>query len=109
MSTSALELSIDIVDPDRVIQVNSPVAGFLQRFGRSGRREGAVPNCLILALNEDTMLLSAGLLLAWSRGHVEPVSAPPCRPGTRKPTVHGARTLLSTALMRTSRRLASSC
>jgi ATP-dependent Lhr-like helicase len=79
VSTSALELGIDVGDLDRVIQVNSPptVAGFLQRLGRSGRREGTVRNCLFLALNEGTLLLSAGLLLAWSRGYVEPVAAPP--------------------------------
>ena len=40
VSTSALELGVDVGDLDRVIQVNSPltVAGFLQRLGRSGRR-----------------------------------------------------------------------
>ena len=42
VSTSALELGIDVGDLDRVIQVNSPptVAAFLQRLGRSGRRPG---------------------------------------------------------------------
>ena len=42
VSTSALELGIDVGDLDRVIQVNSPltVAAFLQRLGRSGRRAG---------------------------------------------------------------------
>jgi len=79
VSTSALELGIDVGDLDRVIQVNSPpsVAGFLQRIGRSGRREDTVRNCLFLALNEESLLLSAGMLLAWSRGYVEPVVAPP--------------------------------
>jgi ATP-dependent helicase Lhr and Lhr-like helicase len=79
VSTSALELGIDVGDLDRVIQVNSPpsVAGFLQRIGRSGRREDTVRNCLFLALDEESLLLSAGMLLAWSRGFVEPVVAPP--------------------------------
>jgi ATP-dependent helicase Lhr and Lhr-like helicase len=79
VATSALELGIDVGDLDRVVQVNSPatVAGFLQRLGRSGRRQGTTRNCLFLALNEEALLLSAGLLLAWSRGYVEPVSAPP--------------------------------
>lgn len=42
VSTSALELGVDVGDLDRVIQVNSPptVAAFLQRLGRSGRRPG---------------------------------------------------------------------
>lgn len=79
VSTSALELGVDVGDLDRVIQVNSPltVAGFLQRLGRSGRRPGTQRNCLFLALDEDELLLAAGLLLAWSRGYVEPVAPPP--------------------------------
>jgi ATP-dependent helicase Lhr and Lhr-like helicase len=79
VSTSALELGIDVGDLDRVIQVNAPltVAAFLQRLGRSGRREGTTRNCLFLALSEDDLLLAAGLLLAWSRGFVERVAAPP--------------------------------
>lgn len=79
VSTSALELGIDVGDLDRVIQVNAPVtvAAFLQRLGRSGRRAGTVRNCLFLALDEEQFLLAAGLLLAWGRGFVEPVAAPP--------------------------------
>jgi ATP-dependent Lhr-like helicase len=78
VSTSALELGIDVGDLDRVIQINSPVtvAAFLQRLGRSGRRAETVRNCLFLALNEEQFLLAAGLLLAWGRGFVEPVAAP---------------------------------
>ena len=79
VSTSALELGLDVGDLDRVIQVNAPltVAAFLQRLGRSGRRTGTRRNCLFLALREEDLLLAAGLLLAWSRGFVEPVTAPP--------------------------------
>jgi ATP-dependent Lhr-like helicase len=79
VSTSALELGIDVGNLDRVIQVNAPltVAAFLQRLGRSGRRPGTRRNCLFLALREEQLLLTAGLLLAWSRGFVEPVAAPP--------------------------------
>jgi ATP-dependent Lhr-like helicase len=79
VSTSALELGIDVGDLDRVIQVDSPltVAAFLQRLGRSGRRAGTVRNMLFLALDEDQFLLAAGLLLAWGRGFVEPVAPPP--------------------------------
>lgn len=79
VSTSALELGIDVGDLDRVIQINAPatVAAFLQRLGRSGRRAGTTRNCLFLALDEDQFLLAAGLLLAWGRGFVEPVAAPP--------------------------------
>jgi len=79
VSTSALELGLDVGDLDRVIQINAPVtvAAFLQRLGRSGRRSGTRRNCLFLALREEHLLLAAGLLLAWSRGFVEPVTPPP--------------------------------
>lgn len=42
MATSTLELGIDVGDLDRVIEIDAPhtVASFLQRLGRSGRREG---------------------------------------------------------------------
>jgi ATP-dependent Lhr-like helicase len=79
VSTSTLELGIDVGDLDRVIQIDSPasVASFLQRIGRTGRRVGTVRNCLFLTTRKDTLLQAAGLLLLWSRGWVEPVVAPP--------------------------------
>jgi ATP-dependent Lhr-like helicase len=79
VSTSTLELGIDVGDLDRVIQIDSPasVASFLQRIGRTGRRSGAVRNCLFLTTRKDTLLQAAGLLLLWSRGWVEPVVPPP--------------------------------
>ena len=79
VSTSALELSIDVGDLDRVIQLNAPptVAAFLQRLGRSGRRAGTVRNCLFRAIDEENLLLPAGLLHAWGRGFVEPVAPSP--------------------------------
>ncbi|MFJ8546111.1 DEAD/DEAH box helicase [Streptomyces sp. NPDC093586] len=79
VSTSTLELGIDVGDLDRVIQIDSPasVASFLQRIGRTGRRAGTVRNCLFLTTRPDTLLQAAGLLLLWSRGWVEPVVAPP--------------------------------
>ncbi|WP_040863304.1 DEAD/DEAH box helicase [Nocardia niigatensis] len=79
VSTSTLELGIDVGDLDRVIQIDSPstVASFLQRIGRTGRRAGSIRNCLFLATSEDAFLQAAGLLLLWSRGWVEPVTAPP--------------------------------
>ncbi|HEY0938098.1 MAG TPA: DEAD/DEAH box helicase, partial [Trebonia sp.] len=79
VSTSALELGIDVGDLDRVIQVGSPVtvAAFLQRLGRSGRRAETVRNCLFLAIEHEQLLAAAGLLLAWGRGFVEPVVPPP--------------------------------
>ncbi|WP_334662752.1 DEAD/DEAH box helicase [Streptomyces cyaneofuscatus] len=79
VSTSTLELGIDVGDLDRVIQLDAPstVASFLQRIGRTGRRTGTTRNCLFLALEPEGLLASAALLLQWSRGWVEPVVAPP--------------------------------
>ena len=79
VSTSTLELGIDVGDLDRVIQINAPltVASFLQRLGRTGRRPGSRRNCLFLAITKDSLLQAAGLLELWTRGYVEPVSAPP--------------------------------
>ncbi|MFI2909585.1 DEAD/DEAH box helicase [Streptomyces sp. PDY-4] len=79
VSTSTLELGIDVGDLDRVIQLDAPatVASFLQRLGRTGRRTGSRRNCLFLALSDEGFLAAAALLLAWSRGWVEPVTPPP--------------------------------
>ncbi|MBB5937685.1 DEAD/DEAH box helicase [Streptomyces zagrosensis] len=79
VSTSTLELGIDVGDLDRVIQLDAPatVASFLQRIGRTGRRPGTLRNCLFLAVSEEALLSSAALLLQWSRGWVESVLAPP--------------------------------
>lgn len=79
VSTSTLELGIDVGDLDRVIQLDAPatVASFLQRLGRTGRRPGTTPNCLFLTLSDQSLLHAAGLLLLWSKGWVEPVKPPP--------------------------------
>jgi ATP-dependent Lhr-like helicase len=79
VATSTLELGIDVGDLDRVIQIDSPptVASFLQRLGRSGRRAGTTRAALLLATDDDALERSAGMLLAWSRGYVEPVTPPP--------------------------------
>lgn len=79
VSTSTLELGIDVGDLDRVIQIDSPgsVASFLQRLGRTGRRQGSLRNCLFLAVRQDSLLTAAGLLLLWGKGFIERVTAPP--------------------------------
>ncbi|WP_454613453.1 DEAD/DEAH box helicase [Streptomyces collinus] len=79
VSTSTLELGIDVGDLDRVVQIDAPstVASFLQRLGRTGRRPGSRRNCLFLATHDAGLLTAAALLLLWSRGWVEPVIAPP--------------------------------
>jgi ATP-dependent helicase Lhr and Lhr-like helicase len=79
VSTSTLELGIDVGDLDRVIQIDAPatVASFLQRLGRTGRRPGSTRNCLFLVRDGDALVESAAILLLWSRGWVEPVKPPP--------------------------------
>jgi ATP-dependent Lhr-like helicase len=79
VSTSTLELGIDVGDLDRVIQIDAPrtVASFLQRIGRTGRRPGSDRNCLFLATDRQSLVQAAALLVLWGRGWVEPVQPPP--------------------------------
>lgn len=79
VATSTLELGIDVGDLDRVIQIGSTrtVASFLQRLGRTGRRPGTTRNCLFLCLEDESVLLAAGMLTRWSDGWVEPIAPPP--------------------------------
>lgn len=79
VATSTLELGIDVGDLDRVIQIDAPatVAGFLQRLGRTGRRQGSRRNCLFLATETDSLLRACALLRLWQSGYVEPVEPPP--------------------------------
>ena len=79
VATSVLELGIDVGSLERVIQIDSPstVASFLQRMGRTGRREGTVRNCLFLATKDETLIQAAGLIELWKSGFVEPIVPPP--------------------------------
>jgi ATP-dependent helicase Lhr and Lhr-like helicase len=78
VATSTLELGIDVGDLDRVIQIDAPtsVSSFLQRMGRTGRRKGAVRNCLFLATTDEALLTAAGLVHLWRSGFVESAVAP---------------------------------
>lgn len=78
VATSALELGIDIGDLDYVIQIDAPstVSAFLQRLGRTGRREGKQRNCLFLATSGQAFLQAAALIDLWHTGYVEPVTPP---------------------------------
>jgi ATP-dependent Lhr-like helicase len=73
VATSALELGIDVGELDHVFQVDAPssVASFLQRMGRTGRREGTTPNCTFLATKEEAVLRSAAILHLHASGFVE--------------------------------------
>jgi ATP-dependent helicase Lhr and Lhr-like helicase len=79
VATSTLELGLDVGDLDRVIQIDAPpsVASFLQRLGRTGRREGLRRNTLFLATTDMGLLESAALIHLFRSGYVEPVSPPP--------------------------------
>lgn len=81
VATSTLELGIDVGDLDRVIQIDSPssVSSFLQRMGRTGRREGALRNCLFLTTNDDAFMLALGVTKKWSETWVE-AAVPPAEP-----------------------------
>ncbi len=79
VATSTLELGIDVGDLDRVIQIGAArtVSSFLQRLGRTGRRPDTSRNCLFLCVDDEHVLLAAGMLACWADGWVEPVVAPP--------------------------------
>lgn len=78
VTTSTMELGIDVGDLDRVIQVGTPpsVSSFLQRMGRSGRRKGTVRNFLFLATNDSEFLLNLGIARLWREGFIENVDPP---------------------------------
>jgi len=78
VSTSTLELGIDVGDLDRVIQLGAPrtVASVLQRMGRTGRRPGARRNFLFLATTEMELLEALSLERLRSSGWVEALESP---------------------------------
>jgi len=75
VATSALELGIDVGDLDHVLQIDAPstVASFLQRMGRTGRREGTTANCTFLATSEQRLLQAMAIVKLFDEGWVEPV------------------------------------
>ena len=79
VATSTLELGLDIGDLDRVIQLDAPtkVASFLQRLGRTGRRQGTTRNCLFLARDSASLVRALALRQLWLDGFVERIEPPP--------------------------------
>jgi ATP-dependent helicase Lhr and Lhr-like helicase len=73
--TSTLELGIDIGDLDHVLQAEAPttVSAFLQRMGRTGRREGQTTNTTFLCETSEGVLLAIALIELAKRGYVEDV------------------------------------
>ncbi len=76
--TSTLELGIDVGDLDRVLQSEAPstVSSFLQRMGRTGRREGQVANTTFFCESEHGVLQAAALVELAKQGWVEEVEVP---------------------------------
>lgn len=75
--TSTLELGIDVGDLDKVLQANAPstVSSFLQRMGRTGRREDkGSANTTFFADNIDAVIQAAALIELAREGWVENVA-----------------------------------
>jgi ATP-dependent Lhr-like helicase len=75
VATSTLELGIDVGGLDLTFQANAPstVSSFLQRMGRTGRREGTVANMTFLCEDAVSVVQDIALVLLASRGWVERV------------------------------------
>ena len=76
VTTSSLELGIDIGTVDLVIQVQSPkrVASGLQRVGRAGHTLGAVSRGIIMPTFRDDVVEAVALAAAMRDGDVEPTT-----------------------------------
>lgn len=73
--TSTLELGIDVGDLDRVLQAEAPstVSSFLQRMGRTGRREGTRANTVFFCQHPETVLQATAIIELARAGWVESV------------------------------------
>jgi ATP-dependent Lhr-like helicase len=74
--TSTLELGIDVGDLDLVLQAEAPdtVSAFLQRMGRTGRREGQTANTSFFCETREGMVQALALIELAKAGWVEPVN-----------------------------------
>ena len=77
--TSTLELGIDVGDLDRVLQADAPdtVSSFLQRMGRTGRREGQAANTTFFCETTEAVLQAIALIELAKSGWVESVDVEP--------------------------------
>jgi ATP-dependent Lhr-like helicase len=75
VATSTLELGIDVGGLDLTFQANAPstVSSFLQRMGRTGRREGTIANMTFLCDDPVSVVQAAALVRLAARGWVESV------------------------------------
>lgn len=74
--TSTLELGIDVGDLDRVLQAEAPdtVSSFLQRMGRTGRREGQAANTTFFCESTEGVLQASALIELARRHWVESIA-----------------------------------
>ncbi len=78
VSTSSLELGIDIGDIDLVCQMGSPrmISALLQRVGRSGHAVGATPKGRLFPLSLDDLVECTALLDSVRRGELDRIRVP---------------------------------
>ena len=78
ISTSTLELGIDVGELDQVIQMDalSSSSAFLQRVGRTGRRTGKTQVFRGLTVKEDDLLLLAAIVNLGLKGQSEDILFP---------------------------------
>ncbi|MDP9197957.1 MAG: DEAD/DEAH box helicase, partial [Pseudomonadota bacterium] len=78
VSTSSLELGIDIGDIDLVCQMGSPrmISALLQRIGRSGHSIGATPKGRLFPLSLDDLVECTALLDSVRRGELDRIRVP---------------------------------
>src|SRR5256712_8880356 len=75
VSTSTLELGIDIGSVDKVVQYNSPrqVTSLIQRVGRSGHTLDRTSHGLVLAVSSDDAIESLAAVQAAKENDLEPL------------------------------------
>ncbi len=75
VATSTLELGIDVGDLDLVLQAEAPdsVSSFMQRMGRTGRREGQAANTTFFCETAEGVLQAVALVELAKTGWVESV------------------------------------
>src|SRR5512146_1091294 len=78
VSTSSLELGIDIGSVDLVLQLQSPkrVSAALQRVGRAGHSLGEASRGVFVPTHRDDLVESAAIAGAMREGDVEPTRVP---------------------------------
>jgi ATP-dependent Lhr-like helicase len=74
--TSTMELGIDVGDLDAVLQLDAPatVSSFMQRMGRTGRRQGARAEMNFFCGDEMALLRAIALVNLARGGWIEPIN-----------------------------------